>query len=275
MKKLEIYTDGFNAQKATIHLLHKAADFTITQRVYQQTSADELITPQATFSYVRRGSKLLFVDGEEFVLSAGDLLYIPKNAAVFSYLESTETVFESINVTVSAAGLDGFKHCLNHTRFICDHAVKSLFEKLVALDQDSKFPPDFLADLFKLIHVEKSIVTKDTRTSDSEKPTDTLRATIATAVYNQLTLPEIANHCNMSLSTFKRHFEQQFGLAPKDWIIRRKLETAYFEMLVLKKSVSDACYASGFENLPHFSYSFKKHFGFAPSHLANRNSKLN
>lgn len=32
----------------------------------------------------------------------------------------------------------------------------------------------------------------------------------------------------------------------------------------------DVCYEVGFENLSHFSYAFKKHFGYTPTELTGQ-----
>lgn len=266
MKKLEIYSDGFNAQKAQLISLYADNALTLTHRIYTQPSLDELITPHVTFSFVKTGIKRMFVNGIEFLLSAGDLLYIPKNAAVFSYLEPGASGFESISLTIDLTAFNE-SVILPHKPVCLQNAVaRTTFERLVM----SNNPGTMLSSLFQLFQGDNDTV----RSSKVSSTQDHLVQIIAAGLYTQDTLPQLAADCHMSLSTFKRHFEAHFGMSPKDWIIRRRLETAYFEMLVMHTTVSDACYQCGFENLPHFSYSFKKHFGFSPSAI-NRQSRLN
>jgi AraC-like DNA-binding protein len=77
-----------------------------------------------------------------------------------------------------------------------------------------------------------------------------------------------------SLSAFKRDFKQVFNDTPSHWLVQRRLQEAYF--LIDKKNQKPAkIYLElGFETLPHFSYAFKKHFGMAPTELADQKKKL-
>jgi AraC-like DNA-binding protein len=73
-----------------------------------------------------------------------------------------------------------------------------------------------------------------------------------------------------SLTTFKRDFKKAFSMTPQRWLTRKRLELAHYQLAEKKKKPLDVCYEVGFENLSHFSFAFKKHFGFAPSYLINK-----
>ncbi len=75
-----------------------------------------------------------------------------------------------------------------------------------------------------------------------------------------------------SLSTFKRDFRQLFNNTPQRWLTQKRLEFAHYQFVEKKKKPVDVCYEAGFENLSHFSYVFKKHFGYAPSRLLEQSS---
>ncbi|REC45483.1 helix-turn-helix domain-containing protein [Chryseobacterium pennipullorum] len=68
-----------------------------------------------------------------------------------------------------------------------------------------------------------------------------------------------------SLSSFKRDFQKTFGLPPRQWLQLRRLREAHFLLTQKGKSVSDIYLDLGFENLSHFSFAFKKQFGYPPS----------
>lgn len=70
-----------------------------------------------------------------------------------------------------------------------------------------------------------------------------------------------------SLTTFKRDFKKAFSTTPQRWLTQKRLELAHYQLTEKKKKPLDVCYEVGFENLSHFSFAFKKQFGFAPSHL--------
>ena len=76
-----------------------------------------------------------------------------------------------------------------------------------------------------------------------------------------------------SLTTFKRDFSKAFNTTPQRWLTQKRLELAHYQFVEKKKKPIDVCYEVGFENLSHFSYAFKKHFGYAPTELVAQNTK--
>jgi AraC-like DNA-binding protein len=72
-----------------------------------------------------------------------------------------------------------------------------------------------------------------------------------------------------SLSTFKRDFEKIFDITPSRWLLQRRLQEAYYMIKEKRKTASDIYLELGFEDLSHFSFAFKKHYGIAPSFVGN------
>ncbi|MCG2616739.1 helix-turn-helix domain-containing protein [Terrimonas sp. NA20] len=70
-----------------------------------------------------------------------------------------------------------------------------------------------------------------------------------------------------SLTTFKRDFKKAFDTTPQRWLTQKRLELAHYHLAEKKKKPVDVCYEVGFENLSHFSFAFKKQFGYAPTAL--------
>jgi len=68
-----------------------------------------------------------------------------------------------------------------------------------------------------------------------------------------------------SLAGFKRDFKKIFDIPPRQWLMERRLTEAR-HLIEKKNRKSSAIYLDlGFESLSHFSHSFKKRFGKAPS----------
>ena len=70
-----------------------------------------------------------------------------------------------------------------------------------------------------------------------------------------------------SLTTFKRDFSKAFSTTPQRWLTQKRLELAHYQFVENEKKPIDVCYEVGFENLSHFSYAFKKQFGYPPTQL--------
>lgn len=76
-----------------------------------------------------------------------------------------------------------------------------------------------------------------------------------------------------SLATFKRDFQKTFHTSPRNWLQQKRLQEAHF-LITQKGKISSEIYLDlGFENLSHFSYSFKKHFGYAPTESISRTNE--
>jgi AraC-like DNA-binding protein len=77
-----------------------------------------------------------------------------------------------------------------------------------------------------------------------------------------------------SLSTFNRDFRKYFNTTPQKWLTTKRLELAHYQLTKNKKKTIDICYEVGFENLSHFSYAFKKQFGYTATELTNANLNI-
>ena len=76
-----------------------------------------------------------------------------------------------------------------------------------------------------------------------------------------------------SLTSFKRDFEKIFNDTPSRWLVQKRLQEAHFLMDKKGHKVSDVYLECGFEDLSHFSFAFKKRFGFAPTQLSDQKKK--
>ncbi len=70
-----------------------------------------------------------------------------------------------------------------------------------------------------------------------------------------------------SLTTFKRDFKKAFNATPQRWLTQKRLELAHYQLAEKGKKPVDVYFEIGFEDLSHFSYAFKKHFGYTPTEL--------
>lgn len=93
------------------------------------------------------------------------------------------------------------------------------------------------------------------------------RSTVETNKYGAMTLEEIAFLCNMSISTFKRHFEKIYGQTPGKWFKVQKLSRAKELLQLGGVTPSELHKTMGYKNLSNFSTAFKNEFGVSPSQI--------
>lgn len=75
-----------------------------------------------------------------------------------------------------------------------------------------------------------------------------------------------------SLTTFKRDFKRVFQNTPQKWLTQKRLDLAHHQLTQNKRKPTEVFLESGFENLSHFSYAFKKQFGYSPATLTQNNA---
>ena len=78
-----------------------------------------------------------------------------------------------------------------------------------------------------------------------------------------------------SLSTFNRDFSKIFNTTPQKWLTRKRLELAHYHISEKKARPVDIYLEVGFMDLSHFSFAFKKHFGYSPTDLAGKSPNFN
>jgi len=72
-----------------------------------------------------------------------------------------------------------------------------------------------------------------------------------------------------SLTTFKKDFQNAFNTTPGRWLTKKRLELAHYQIFEQKRKPSEVYFDTGFEDLSHFSFAFKKHFGYNPTTVSH------
>ncbi len=88
---------------------------------------------------------------------------------------------------------------------------------------------------------------------------------VESKVHSNLRLGEIAFLCNMSLSTFKRHFIQEYKVSPGKWLQDKRLQKARETLEQGDIKPSDIYLDFGYNNLSNFSIAYKNKFGISPT----------
>ena len=84
------------------------------------------------------------------------------------------------------------------------------------------------------------------------------------SLFEPLTIPMIASAAWFSPHHFLRLFKQAFGETPHQYLTRRRIQTARHLLARTDMSITDVCFAIGFESLGSFSLLFRRHVGVSP-----------
>lgn len=88
-----------------------------------------------------------------------------------------------------------------------------------------------------------------------------------------LSLDQYAKLCHMSLSTFKRNFEKTYNTSPGKWLSEKRLNRAALLLKTTNKPVNLIGFECGFEEPSSFTRAFKKQFSASPLHFRELHSE--
>jgi len=225
------------------------------------------------------GSKEVFNQVSHAKIDPGKLLLLSAGSVLMSESVATNGRYESILIFFSNDFLKDF--CFRHNSQTFKKEKDEL--SLVTLAKD-----DFLflyeRSLKLLEHLEEEHNLRKIKIEELllyllKKYPDQVKTFITQALQNSLQnkikqvvlanlekgliIDELAFLCNMSVSTFKRHFFEVFHTSPKKYFIQNRMEKAK-KLLQMNKRTSEIYFELGYSNLSSFSSEFKKHFGKSP-----------
>ena len=88
---------------------------------------------------------------------------------------------------------------------------------------------------------------------------------IETHQFSNISVAELAELTNMSLSSFKREFNKRYGESPATYLRGKKIERAMQLIRASDLPISHIAWDCGFQDTAHFSRVFRKLQGMSPS----------
>lgn len=243
---------------------------------------DEIILEHHSFVRIISGEMKVVQADSSFTFGAGDTLLIPRNAlSTYIKYPKDERPYKSVVMTLATERLKKFytKYPIQltepHTHKIRTFDKHPLLESFFAsiipyFDLSDELPENLTA-----IKVEEAIsilrtVDKDIDNllADFSEPGKINLADFMEKNYMfNMPIEKFGYLTGRSLTTFKRDFKKSFNTTPQKWLIQKRLELAHYQLAEKNRKPVEVFYEVGFENLSHFSYAFKKQFGYAPTEL--------
>ncbi|CAM3152280.1 AraC family transcriptional regulator [Chryseobacterium flavum] len=84
-------------------------------------------------------------------------------------------------------------------------------------------------------------------------------------LFSQLTIEQLAEQSNLSLSSFKREFAKLYNDTPASYIRNKKLEKSAELLLISDERITDIAYECGFNDLATFTKNFSDKYNISPS----------
>jgi len=87
---------------------------------------------------------------------------------------------------------------------------------------------------------------------------------LAANLDSDIALADLARECGLSASHFARSFRQATGLAPHQWLTRRRIQAAMEMMKDCGKTLAEIATACGFADQSHLTRVFSRNVGVSP-----------
>lgn len=230
--------------------------------------------------FVSGTSKIIQADATYF-FKKGDIFLIPKNQLATSINHSSDgQPHKTVVMHLSSKRLRDYyadlhvkPEPLTSTRiysFSNHPLLESCFTSLLPYFDLQDLPQDIASlKITEAISILRKVDSKiDNILANFEEPgkLDLASYMEKNFMFN-LPLEKFSHLTGRSLATFKRDFKKIFNITPGKWLMQKRLELAHYQIAGKGKKPAEIYYEVGFEDLSHFSYAFKKHFGYAPTKL--------
>lgn len=254
----------------------------------------ESYLPYGMLRYVIKGNAIFFIDGKEFEVKEGDIVYLPVGCKLSCHALNDEFSFYSIRfaTSVNYDGGDLLTDYFHIPTVIHDinNEGRMYFEKMykcIKTDHDSRMfwvrgyleliigyvidkgKRNIDIDRKELIGEEEfSLERIKKRTRKSDVSLDPRIQVVVDYIIlhptEQYTISKMSRMAELSESRFRTLFKQQVGKNPLVYLNEIRVMTAARKLLVSGDNISDIAYEVGYEDANYFSRIFKKYFCITP-----------
>lgn len=228
-------------------------------------------------------TKIIQAD-QTYIFKKGDIFLIPRNqlATIINYptnglphklvimhltADRLRNFYTNLNIKSKPSSVQKIRCYNNHP--LLESCIASLIQYF---DVRETFPENIaslkITEAISILrNIDKDI---DNILANFEKPDkiDLISFMEKNFMFN-LPLGKFSYLTGRSLTTFKRDFNKAFDTTPQRWLTKKRLQLAHYQLAEKNRKPVEVFLEIGFENLSHFSFAFKKQFGYSPTELTN------
>ncbi|WP_413511208.1 helix-turn-helix domain-containing protein [Myroides odoratus] len=250
---------------------------------YQSSQAitkQQITLNQHTFSFLIEGTKEVFFDHSSLTLDSSKFIIMRSGNCLMTEKLSAHNQYQSILLFFTKEQLSKFiqktefnlvpkKTYKSIHSFGYDEFIQGFVKSLVNI---STLPQKLQNQLLE-VKLEEIILYLIAQYGDDflhgllqkgDNTTQKFIHTIENNKFNKLSIKDLAFLCNMSTSTFKRHFEKHYTVSPMKWFQNERMEYAYYLLHQEQKSSSEIYLELGYQSLSSFIQAYKAKYGTTP-----------
>lgn len=285
----------------TFNYIYRGKDFSFSRYFFAMEHISKYLTPEIKLSsyddklfksdlifddhmliwFISGETKIIQADAT-FVFKTGDIFLIPRNqlATIINYPKNGQP-HKTVVMHLTVERLKRFyenidienKTCSNQKIFSFNNnpLLESCLTSLIPyFDLEGKFPENIaslkITEAISILREIDKNVDSVLANFDAPGKLDLIHFMERNYMFN-MPMEKYGYLTGRSLSTFNRDFKKLFNTTPQNWLIKKRLELAYYQLSEKKKKPIDVYLEVGFEDLSHFSFAFKKRYGKNPTDL--------
>lgn len=264
----------------------KVTDLLFTEyKCLEEASVFKVWSHHNFFVYVLSGKKKFKTLRSEYMIYAGDAIFVKKGANIIHKFFDEDFCALMIFVPdhfIKNVVENNFTSPINEKEqsenentdtvipLHLNEVLNTYFQSLFAYFLQADSPPKNLLEIKFNELILNLISSKPNRPlcchfkSLCYERKSSLREIMESNFAFNLTLEEFARLSARSLTTFKRDFADLYNTSPGKWLMQKRLEYSKHLLETTDKSIADLTFESGFENTSHFIKVFKQAYGTTP-----------
>ncbi len=241
---------------------------------------------EAGFVYVLKGSCMNYTETDELKISENQAVLAKSGNSTFKTLPvNGNTAYSAISVRFHKDVLDKIYHGSNapflkkpNSPLTTNSVMVSsniLIEQYIQnimyhFDHQELLAEDLLVLKLKellalLLQTENAPKVLEIMNNLFEKKTFEFKEIIKAHIYSSVSLEELAQLTNNSISAFKKEFKRIYNDTPNHYIINQRVERVAELLPKSNDTISSIAYDCQFKTLAHLSRVFKTKYGVTPS----------
>lgn len=228
-------------------------------------------------TYVDKGLLYNNVDGKDYVLKQGDLIFYKENQYHIQWTDE-KTPASFITITFDMDFDDS--SLLSNRIFSVDEKLKAILKNIISESQEGLYySNDIIICYLKVLiikfirrdKIENTIYSLQAEVKD--KVENSIIAQVLDYIHNNIekkfNISDIASHVHLSQSYLSTIFKQNMDTTIIEYINKYRLEKGKLLIRSLQYSITQVSELLGYASIHYFSRQFKAHFGMSPTAYAD------
>lgn len=241
--------------------------------------------------YIVRGKKYIYYGDVRHEINRGDVFYLGtgnhytedvpesgKNFEQVMFYYTAEELSRILNrlsqgYQLAIANDHSCPNCYNksHVIYPAWNTLKNFFVTVNQYLKEDVFSQDDTAQTLKITELIYLILSqpdcclKSKILGNMDLMKENFEQTIQNHIFKDISVDELAQKCNRSLTAFKKEFRKHFYEPPHKWFIRQRLMHSRLLLISTNKSISEIGIECNFPNTSHFIKLFRKEYGMTPA----------